>query len=158
VADISASLRDALRDRHTIERRLDHGGWRRSISRARGREHFGLLVSLLLASCGPSKTVPQARTVADQLERALQEERANTVLSTDERGDSVERYVLDEREALFYTSFATYLVITARQEGCKKVSTHCVRCPHGKTYCTNVTQFLTPPERGPDTAPLVRSP
>jgi hypothetical protein len=123
-----------------------------------GREHFCLLVSLLLASCGPSKTVPQAGTIADQLERALQEERANTVLSTDERGDSVERYVLDEREAYLYTSFATYLVITAKQEGCKKVSTHCVRCRDGRTYCTNATQFLTPTEGGPDTAPVVRSP
>jgi hypothetical protein len=158
VADISASLRDALRDRYTIERRLGHGGWLRSISPTMARDHFGLLVSLLLVSCGPSKTVPQARTIADQLERALQEERANTVLSADERGDSVERYVLDEREAFLYTTFATYLVITAKQEGCNKVSTHCVHCPHGRTYCTNAFQFLTPTERGPDTAPVVRSP
>ena len=113
------------------------------------RELFGLLVFLLLVSCGPSKTVPQARTIADQLERTLQEERANTMLSTDVRGDSVERYVLDEREVFLYQTFADYLVITARQQGCKKVSTHCVRCPRGRTYCTNASQFLTPPEQGP---------
>ncbi len=122
------------------------------------RERFGVLVSLLLASCGPSKTVPQAQAIADRMERALQEERANTVLSTDARGDSVERYVLDEREASLYTTFAIYLVITAKQEGCKKVSTHCVRCRNGRTYCTNASQFLTPAERGPDTAPVTQSP
>ena len=114
-----------------------------------GREHFGLLVSLLLVSCGPSKTVPPERTIADRLERALQEERANTVLSTDQRGDSVERYVLDEREVFYYGSFAAYLLITAKQQGCKKVSPHCVRCPHGRTFCTNASQFLAPPEQGP---------
>jgi len=123
-----------------------------------GREHFGLLVSLFLVSCGPSKTVPPAQAIAERLERTLQEERANTVLSTDARGDSVERYVLDEREASLYTTFPIYLVITAKQEGCKKVSPHCVRCPNGRTYCTNAPQFLAPSERASDTAPVPRSP
>ena len=114
-----------------------------------GREHLGLLVSLLLVSCGPSKTVSQGQAIVDHLEAVLQEERANTVLSTDERGDSVERYVLDERELLLYNSFPTYLVITARAQGCKRVSTHCVRCPRGRMYCTNASQFLSTPEHGP---------
>ena len=123
-----------------------------------GRENFGLLVSLLLVSYGPSRTVPPAQAIADRLERTLQEERANTVLSTDTPGDSVERYVLDEREAFLYTTVATYLVITAKQEGCKKVSTRCVRCPNGRTYRRNASQFLTPTARGPDTAPVSQSP
>jgi hypothetical protein len=114
-----------------------------------GRVRFGLLVSLLLVSCGPSKTVSQGQSIVDHLETILQEERANTVLSADERGDSVERYVLDERELVLYNSFTTYLVITARAQGCKKVSTHCVRCPRGRMYCTNASQFLSTPEQAP---------
>ena len=123
-----------------------------------GREPCRLLVSLLLVFRGPSKPVPPAQAIADRLESTLQEERANTVLGTDARGDSVERYVLDEREASLYTTFATYLVITAKQEGCKKVSSRCVRCPNGRTYCTNASQVLTPTARGPDTAPVSQSP
>jgi hypothetical protein len=114
-----------------------------------GRAPVALALTLLLASCGPSKAVPQGRLSGDDLERILQGELANTVLSTNQRGDSVERYALDDREVSLYTSFATYLVITAKQEGCKKVSPHCVRCSNGRTYCTNSAQLLTPPEPAP---------
>jgi hypothetical protein len=114
-----------------------------------GRERVGLVVTLLLVSCGPAQRGPPARTIVDHLERALEQERANTVLSTDERGDSVERYVLDERELTLYTSFATYVVLNAKEEGCKNVSPHCLRCPHGRTYCTNAAQLLAAPDQRP---------
>jgi hypothetical protein len=109
----------------------------------------GLLVVLLLPSCGPAKQVPLDRTSVDSLERALAHELLNTVLSTPERGDSFVRYALDEREVFLYGSFATYLLLTVKQQGCKSVSTHCVRCPTGRTYCTNTSQWLAAPHPGP---------
>ena len=111
--------------------------------------HCGLLVSLLLAACSPAKQVPLDRTSVDSLERALAHELPNTVLSTPEHGDSFVRYTLDEREVFLYQSFATYLLLTVKQQECKKVSTHCVRCPTGRMYCTNASQLLTPSEQRP---------
>ena len=112
-------------------------------------ERCGLLVLLLLISCGPSKQVPLDRTSVDSLERALAHELPNTVLSTPERGDSFVRYALDEREVSLYQSFDTYLLLTVKQRGCKSVSTHCVRCPSGRTYCTNTSKWLAVPQPEP---------
>src|SRR5260370_12091909 len=97
-------------------------------------ERCGLLVLLLLISCGPSKQVPLDRTSVDSLERALAHELPNTVLSTPERGDSFVRYALDEREVSLYHSFDTYLLLTVKHPGCKTLSPHSLPCPRGPPY------------------------
>ena len=87
----------------------------------------------------------QEPDVLARLEVTIAKDPPNTVLRADKSGSVKERFVVDTNESSLYSSFAQFLAQRRDETGCKKSSKHCVTCPNGQIYCTNVSPFLLLP-------------
>lgn len=107
---------------------------------------FGIAVWYGVARQEGPPTGPAKPDIFVKLEALIAQEPPFSVIRADKDGTVILR-AADSAKVAPYLSFTDFLDKEHQESGCRRSSSHCMRCaiPGNRIYCTNVPQYLPLP-------------
>lgn len=81
-----------------------------------------------------------AKSRDDKVKAVLANQDRDTLIVGNEKGEITAKYDTKELRKEGYKSLSDFVEKAGSKE-CKKISSKCRKCPNGKIYCTNDSQF-----------------